>query len=85
MTAKGVAIGHAVRIVDEGLKAALNLTDGGKLANDLADLYAFVCLRLTQANLRNDESLLDECQALLSPLREAWTAIGDQVAKQPRN
>ena len=86
IAAKGMAIGHAVRIVDEGLKAGLNLSDGGKLAADLADLYAWVSLRLTQANLRSDEALLDECQALISPLREAWTAIGAQVTTaQPRN
>ncbi|MDH4393619.1 MAG: flagellar export chaperone FliS [Aquabacterium sp.] len=76
---KGQAIGHAVRIIDEGLKAALNLRAGGKLATDLSDLYAYVCLRLIQANLNNDEAALDECVALVSPLRDAWQAIGDRV------
>ena len=76
---KGKAISHAVRIVDEGLKAALDLKQGGKLAADLSDLYAYVCLRLTQANLNNDEAALDECLSLMTPLREAWTAIGPTV------
>jgi flagellar secretion chaperone FliS len=80
MTAKGQAIGHAVRIVDEGLKAALNLEEGGKLASDLSDLYGYVALRLTHANLRNDEAALDEAAALIAPLREAWAAIGEKVA-----
>lgn len=83
--AKGEALVHAVRIVDEGLKAGLNLTAGGKLAADLSDLYAYVCLRLTQANLRNDESALDECQALMSPLRDAWNAIGNHADVNARN
>ncbi|WP_088281816.1 flagellar export chaperone FliS [Ideonella sp. A 288] len=74
--AKNRAISHAVRIIDEGLKASLNLTAGGKLATDLSDLYAYVCLRLTQANLRNDEKALDECRQLMQPLHEAWSAIG---------
>ena len=39
------------------------------------DLYLYVEMRLTQANLRNDESALDECQRLLQPLRDAWMAI----------
>ena len=77
--AKGLAIGQAVRIVDEGLKSALDLKDGGKLAADLSDLYSYVCMRLTQANLRNDEAALDECVALLTPLRDAWAAIGPRV------
>lgn len=38
--AKGRAIGHAARIVEEGLKAGLNLKDGGKIAADLDALYA---------------------------------------------
>ena len=76
VAAKGRAISHAVRIVDEGLKAALNMPAGGKLAADLADLYGYVCVRLTQANLHNDLDALAESERLMQPLREAWTAIG---------
>jgi flagellar secretion chaperone FliS len=72
---KGKAIKRAVRIVEEGLRAGLNLQAGGKLAADLHDLYGYVSLRLTYANLRNDEAALDECQQLLQPLREAWNSI----------
>ena len=77
--AKGNAIGRAARIVEEGLKAGLNLEAGGRLAADLNSLYAYVALRLLQANLRNDESALDECANLIAPLRDAWIAIGPQV------
>jgi flagellar protein FliS len=76
---KGQAIGDALQIIDEGLKSGLNLKGGGRLATDLSDLYAYICLRLTQANLHNDESALDECLTLISPLREAWQAIGPRV------
>jgi flagellar secretion chaperone FliS len=85
VAAKGQAIGHAVRIVDEGLKAALDLKAGGKLAADLSDLYAYVCLRLIQANLNSNEAALDECLALIAPLREAWREIGDRVDHPARN
>ncbi len=73
------AIGRALRIIDEGLKACLDLSGGGALAADLSALYAFVTLRLTQANLRNDDAALDECLALVQPLREAWASIAPQV------
>jgi flagellar protein FliS len=73
--AKGQAIGRAVRIVEEGLRGGLNMTDGGALAQDLNDLYTYLTSRLTLANLRNDEALLAECQRLMKPLHEAWTAI----------
>lgn len=77
--AKGRAIGRAVRIVDEGLSAALNLDAGGPLAADLRNLYSYINLRLTQANLTNDEGALDECLRLIEPLRTGWLAIADQT------
>ena len=79
--AKGKALGRAVRILDEGLRCTLNLEAGGELATDLSDLYAYTTLRLTQANLRNDEAALDECKRLIEPLREAWISIGPEVGK----
>jgi flagellar protein FliS len=72
---KGRAIGKAVRIVEEGLRAGLNLKQGGRLASDLNELYRYVGRRMTEANLRNDEAALDECQRLVQPLREAWITI----------
>ena len=69
------AIAHATRIVDEGLKASLNLDEGGALAADLRALYAYVGKRLLQAQLNNDTAALDECRRLMQPLREAWAAI----------
>ncbi len=73
--AKAQALTRALRIVDEGLKASLDLQSGGELAHNLHALYTYVCLRLTQANLRNDEGILDECQNLMQPIREAWQNI----------
>jgi flagellar secretion chaperone FliS len=77
---KGRALGRAARIVDEGLRAALDLRDGGELAADLHALYGYLSMRLTAANLRNDEAAIEECQRLLAPLRDAWHAIGPQQA-----
>jgi len=76
---KGRAIGRAARIVDEGLRAALDLQGGGSLATDLDALYGYLGLRLTQANLKNDEAALDECERLIQPLREAWQAIAPEA------
>ncbi|TAK79504.1 MAG: flagellar export chaperone FliS [Aquabacterium sp.] len=79
--AKGKAIGRAVRIIEEGLKAGLNMEAGGQLAVNLRDLYGYVELQLTRANLRNDPAVIDECIRLIEPLRDAWKAIGPEVAR----
>lgn len=81
---KCAAITKCVRIVDEGLKAGLNLAEGGELAQQLNQLYAYVTTRLTQANLRNDPTALDECARLMTPIREAWMAVAPTAANTPR-
>ena len=77
---KGEEIGRAVRIVDEGLKAGLNVKDGGRLAQDLHDLYAYVTVRLTHANLHNDEAAIAECVKLIEPIATAWDEIAQKDA-----
>lgn len=78
---KNHCLGRAVRILDEGLKSALNL-EAGPLAADLRDLYAYLCARLTHANLHGDISAIEECQRLLQPVREAWQSIGQPAEVQ---
>ena len=77
--AKCKEITRAVRIVDEGLKAPLDVESGGDLARNLSALYAYVALRLTHANLHNDADALDECLRLLEPVRSAWLSIAPPV------
>ena len=81
---KGRAIGHAVRIVEEGLLAPLNVDAGGALALNLRDLYDYIVRRLTVANLKSDDAVLADCAALVQTLRETWDAIAPQVEAAPR-
>jgi len=80
VTEKGQMLGKAVRIVEEGLKASLDRSAGGRLAQQLASLYDYASLRLLQANLRNDAAALTEVARLLGDLRGAWEQIGKPVA-----
>jgi flagellar protein FliS len=75
IAAKARAITRAVGIVDEGLRASLDLKAGGTVAGTLNDLYNCVLLRLTEAHVHNDCNRLRECSALLTPLRDAWRDI----------
>lgn len=69
------AVSHAVRIVEEGLLAPLDLDAGGEIATNLHDLYEYMVHRLTIANLRNDDAALAECGRLVETLREGWDGI----------
>ena len=82
MASKGSKIIRAVRIIDEGLKPALNLKDGGDLAANLNGLYGYCVLRLTHANLHNDASVLEEVIRVIEPVAQGWKEIGGQVSAQ---
>jgi flagellar protein FliS len=73
------AIGHAVRIVEEGLLAPLDLEAGGPLAGNLRDLYDYIVRRLTIANLKSDDAALADCAGLVQTLGESWDAIAPLV------
>lgn len=74
--AKGRLISKSVRILDEGLKGALNPAQGGEIATNLRALYSYCVARLTLANLRNDVAPLEEVVALIVPVAQSWSAIG---------
>ncbi|MEP7057618.1 MAG: flagellar filament capping protein FliD [Caldimonas sp.] len=76
---KGRAISHAVRIVEEGLLAPLDVNAGGTIAAGLRDSYRYLIQRKTIANLKSDDAALAECAGLIETLREGWDAIADQV------
>jgi len=76
LAGKGEQIIKAVRILDEGLKPALNLEQGGDIAINLSDLYAYCVMRLTQANLRNDDVALGDVLKVIEPLAQGWKQIG---------
>lgn len=82
IAAKCKQITLAVRIIDEGLKPALNLELGGDLAANLNGLYGYCSLRLTEANLRNDDVALTDVLRVIEPLADGWKQIGGQVSGQ---
>lgn len=82
---KGRAINRSVRILEEGLKAGLDLKQGGELAANLYSLYQYCIFRVTDANLHNDAVMIEEVLNLIRPVADGWTQIGGEVAGQPRS
>jgi flagellar secretion chaperone FliS len=79
------AIGRAVRLIEEGLKAGLNDAQGGELALHLRNLYDYCIVRLSEANLKSDEAMVDEVLGLIQPLAQAWTQIRPEVMNSPHH
>ena len=79
---KGKQINLAVRILDEGLKPALDLANGGDIAANLNGLYGYCSLRLTEANLHNEDAALADVMRVIEPLADGWKQIGGQVSAE---
>ena len=67
----------------EGLKAGLNMPQGGGLASNLRGLYDYAIQRLSLANLRNDRALITEVINLIEPVAESWKQIRSAAAVPP--
>jgi flagellar secretion chaperone FliS len=72
---KGEAISRALSIINDGLKASLDRTQGGRIAGYLLELYDYMSHKLLLANLKNDRAALLEVAQLLGELRTSWAAI----------
>ncbi|HLD68023.1 MAG TPA: flagellar export chaperone FliS [Pseudomonas sp.] len=71
---KGELIGKVIAIVG-GLRAGLNLEQGGEIAANLDGLYEYMMLRLVHANVQNDGATLEEVAGLLRNIKSSWDAI----------
>lgn len=75
---KCAAISHAMKIIQDGLQLSLDIKAGGEMAQNLNDLYDYMCDRLLHANMNNEIGALDEVGRLLVDLRGAWSMIGQK-------
>ena len=81
---KAVAITKAGSIIHDGLRAALDMRQGGDLALQLSALYDYMNKRLMLAHVSNQAAPLEEVLGLLRELRQAWLQIGATArAAQP--
>lgn len=72
---KCTSISKAVRILEEGLITALDREHGGEVAANLDAVYDYALRRLIQANLANDDAMLQEVTRLIEPIAQGWKGI----------
>ena len=75
------AISRAMAIISE-LQSTLDLEAGGAVATSLDGLYFYITRRLVDASFKRDVKALDEVVGLLTPLRDAWSAIAPGTGAQ---
>jgi flagellar protein FliS len=68
-------IGNAISILEEGLKAPLDMDKGGEIAANLGAVYEYCVTRLVMANAKNDENGLNEVLRLIEPIASGWKQI----------
>jgi flagellar secretion chaperone FliS len=76
---KSKSVDKALRIINDGLAASLDMNAGGALAERLRALYEFIAKELILANSANSTERMDACITLLEDLRGAWLEIGQKA------
>ena len=67
------------------LMLALNMDEGGEIAGNLFNLYAYMKKRLLEANIAKDSKIVEEVAGMLEQLKGAWSEVasGDKGGKSP--
>jgi flagellar protein FliS len=71
---KAQLLNRAVSILGE-LRGCLDMAKGGAIADNLGELYDYMCRRILTASSENRGEVLDEVSTLLHEIRSAWLAI----------
>ncbi|MCY7294533.1 flagellar export chaperone FliS [Alteromonas sp. a30] len=77
---KSEHISRAVAIC-MNLRDTLDMEASAELSGNLYALYDYMIQRLTDANIQNSQSILDEVMGLMLPIKSAWSQI-PEAAKQ---
>ncbi|HEC25692.1 MAG TPA: flagellar export chaperone FliS [bacterium] len=78
---KSINISNAVAIINE-LRSRLDIEKGGETAKNLNDLYIFLSMQLTTANLKKDINKIDEAVKILETLYNGWVEIVELEKKR---
>ena len=75
--ARSLAINKAIDLIG-GLKGGLNMDAGGEIADNLNNLYDYMVIRLSEANLHKSKEMIEEVQNLFLPIKQAWDGISEE-------
>ena len=76
VTEKSLLIERTIKNIDY-LDSCLDEEKGDVIAKNLKDLYSYMVIGLTKANLKNDTEKMEEILGLLQTIKEGWNGIID--------
>jgi flagellar protein FliS len=74
-------ISKAISIFTQ-LDAALDKSVGGEIAENLSGLYKFLMNQLTQANIQEDASMLNDAEKVLTDIKEAFEGAAKNILNE---
>lgn len=77
---KGINISLALSII-EALQTSLDKEQGGEIAENLYNLYAYMLNTLLEANLQNDVHKIDDVMKVLITIKEGWDKVPGHLQK----
>lgn len=77
---KGASLSKAINIIDNGLKLGLDESSEDELTQNLLGLYRYMVNRLLRANIDNDVHAIEEVEALLRNIADAWKEVSGTTA-----
>ena len=79
---KGEKISNALAILTE-LDCALDMENGGEVAENMTGMYRYLINLLTKANIKNDPEPLEEAEKLLSELYDGFKIAAQGGVEPP--
>lgn len=75
---KGDGINKCMNILI-GLDSALDIEQGGEIAENLHQLYEFCQIELYEASVHNDVNKITNVENVMNNIREGWVGFGQQA------
>lgn len=76
--ARCAATERAADVISQ-LYLALDMDEGGAIAQSLSGIYNYILTQLPRVNFENDPDIAEQAIKLLRPVRESWFTLDERI------